>query len=216
MLARLLVRFYGPAGPWRRQILALAVRLEGGQMTSGSLRRLLRERYGVVVGPYSYGSLLEPGAADVGTTIGAYVSVGPGVRRFGAAHPLDDLTLHPYFYNPALGLVGAERDVERTPCVIGDDVWIGAGAVILPGCRRIGRGAVVGAGAVLTRDVPDYAVAVGNPARVIRTRLDETTRQRLADVDFAGSSPHELAAILAQIKSQTLRRPRGEADDRRG
>ena len=53
------------------------------------------------------------------------------------------------------------------PVVIGDFAWIGAGATVLPGVR-VGRHAVVGAGAVVTHDVPDYAVAVGNPARVTR------------------------------------------------
>jgi acetyltransferase-like isoleucine patch superfamily enzyme len=54
------------------------------------------------------------------------------------------------------------------PIVIGDGAWIGHGAVVLPGVR-IGRNAVVGANAVVTRDVPDRSVAVGQPARVVRT-----------------------------------------------
>lgn len=58
------------------------------------------------------------------------------------------------------------------PCAmtIGRDAWIGAHAVILPGVRSIGDGAVVGAGAMVTRDVPPYAVVVGNPARIVGTR----------------------------------------------
>ena len=50
---------------------------------------------------------------------------------------------------------------------IGDDVWIGAGAIILPGVT-IGEGAVVGAGAVVTKDIPPFAIVVGNPAKIIR------------------------------------------------
>ncbi|HDZ8876661.1 hypothetical protein J4G66_16215 [Aeromonas dhakensis] len=55
---------------------------------------------------------------------------------------------------------------------IGNDVWIGANAIILPGVT-IGDGAVVGAGAVVTRDVPDYAIVVGVPAKVIRQRFNK-------------------------------------------
>ena len=55
------------------------------------------------------------------------------------------------------------------PVVIEDDVWLGAGATVLDGVR-IGKGCVVGAGAVVTKDLPDYAIAVGTPAKVIKTR----------------------------------------------
>lgn len=59
---------------------------------------------------------------------------------------------------------------EMIPKTIADDVWIGARAVIMPQCRRIGRGAIVGAGAVVTRDVPAGSIVVGNPARVVGQR----------------------------------------------
>ncbi len=56
------------------------------------------------------------------------------------------------------------------PKIVGPDVWIGMRAVILPGCRRIGHGAVIGAGAVVSRDVPDFAIVAGSPARVVGQR----------------------------------------------
>lgn len=161
-------------------------------MTSLSLRTYLASRHDVVVGNYSYGSLLVPGMSDRGLKVGAYVSVGPNVRRFGAAHPLSSLSLHPYFYNPQLGLVGSERDVERTSCEIGDDAWIGAGVIILPGCRRVGVGAVVGAGSVVTKDVADFSIVVGNPARVIGKRLDERAQRLVSEPDFWSRSPEEV------------------------
>jgi maltose O-acetyltransferase len=58
---------------------------------------------------------------------------------------------------------------EKGPTIIGDDVWIGARAIILPGIR-VGSGAIIGAGAVVTKDVPDYAIIAGNPARLVRYR----------------------------------------------
>jgi maltose O-acetyltransferase len=60
---------------------------------------------------------------------------------------------------------------EISPVTISDDVWIGMRVIILPGVT-IGRGAIIGAGAVVTKDVPPYCVAVGNPARVVRNRLE--------------------------------------------
>lgn len=63
-----------------------------------------------------------------------------------------------------------QRNAGSTPLLIDGDVWIGSRAIILPGCRRIGHGAVVGAGAVVTKDVPDWAVVGGNPARIIKMR----------------------------------------------
>lgn len=198
-LGRLLGLVYGRI-PLSRVILALIVRLEGGEMRSSTLRLVLARHHGVRVGPHAYGSLLIPGMADSGTSIGAYASIGPGVRRFGAAHPLDAMSLHPYWYNPSLGYVGSAADVERTGCVIEPDVWIGANVIILPGCREIGHGAVIGAGAVVTRDIPAFAVAVGNPARVVATRLSAETRAALLNIDFEALSPEELKRVLLRVQ----------------
>lgn len=62
-----------------------------------------------------------------------------------------------------------EQDHVKQPIRVGDDVWIGANCTILKGVT-IGTGAVVGAGSVVVRDIPEYAVAVGNPARIVRRR----------------------------------------------
>lgn len=68
------------------------------------------------------------------------------------------------------GWVGEKRDEKKEQVMIGDDVWIGYGAVVLSG-TEIGRGAVIGAGAVVTHSIEPYAIAVGNPARVIGKRF---------------------------------------------
>lgn len=60
-------------------------------------------------------------------------------------------------------------DEKRTGITLGDDVWIGANSVVLPGVR-IGNGAVIGAGSVVTKNIPEYAIAVGNPAKIIKFR----------------------------------------------
>ena len=85
--------------------------------------------------------------------IGRFTLFGPAVQIYTATHPLDaDLRRKAEFCKP----------VE-----IGSDVWVGGGAIILPGVR-IGSRAVIGAGSVVTRDIPDDVLAAGNPCRVIR------------------------------------------------
>ena len=87
-------------------------------------------------------------------TIGDYVILGDSASIITCSHDIDD----PEWKFKPYGLV------------IEDYVWIATRAMILPSCRRIGRGAVIGAGAVVVRDVPPMAVVSGNPARVIRQR----------------------------------------------
>ncbi|WP_327213126.1 CatB-related O-acetyltransferase [Rhodococcus sp. Leaf278] len=171
-------------------------------MFSLTLREVLQRDYGVVAGSYSYGSLMQPGYADIHTVIGRYVSIGPGVRRIGAAHPLTDFSMHPFWYNSALGFVDKNSDVERTACVIEHDCWIGANTLILPGCRRIGVGSVIGAGSVVTRDIPDFAIAVGNPARVIRQRFEPADAQRILESRYWELEPARVKDLLATFRDR--------------
>lgn len=66
--------------------------------------------------------------------------------------------------------IGSEGELPSTPLEICEDVWIGARSIILPGCERIGAHSIIGAGSVVTHDVPDYAIVAGNPAKIIRMR----------------------------------------------
>jgi len=110
-----------------------------------------------------------------GTVIGRYVSMAQGVKIFTRNHPSDRLSMHPFFYNNHLGYV-ADDTIDATSCCIGHDAWLGDSAIITPRCNRIGVGAIVGAGSVVTKDVPDFAVVAGNPAKLIRFRFDEETQ----------------------------------------
>ena len=157
----------------RRLLIRVLCAREGGAMRSATVRRLMEEVHGVTIGAHSYGCL-DPVRFPPGTRIGRYVSIGPGVWAFRRNHPSDRLSMHPYFYHPSFG-AEPNADVPTEPLTIEAGSWLGAGVVILPGCRRIGRGAVVAAGAVLTRDVPDYAIIGGNPARLIRYRFSEAS-----------------------------------------
>jgi virginiamycin A acetyltransferase len=159
----------------------LCLRLEGGAMYSQSWRHILREHHEVQIGRYSYGDILRPGVMPEGSRVGAYCSVGTQLIVRRRDHPLDRAILHPFFYNAALGLVAADTIVANAdnPLVIGNDVWIADRVTILSGCRTIGNGAVLAAGAVVTHDVPAYAVVAGVPARVLRMRFDAKTAAEL-------------------------------------
>jgi maltose O-acetyltransferase len=85
--------------------------------------------------------------------IGDFTLFGPAVQIYTAMHPLDAV---------------ARRGKEfGKPVAVGSDVWVGGGAIICPGVT-IGSRAVIGAGSVVTRDIPDDVFAAGNPCRVIR------------------------------------------------
>lgn len=95
-------------------------------------------------------------------TIDDYLLMGEDVLFLGGGHNMERTDI-PMGHQGGVGK-------ELTPLHIAGDVWIGARVIILPGCRRIGHGAVIGAGSVVTKDVPDWAVVGGNPARIIRFR----------------------------------------------
>jgi hypothetical protein len=196
--AQVLARLYRfLPGRMRGAARRLITRLEGGEMLSSSLRTVMQKHHGIEVGLHSYGCF-DP-ARFSWCTIGRYVSVGPGARCFRRNHPTDRLSQHPYFFNTKLGMSDDET-MPFMPLEISDDVWIGANAMVLPGCSRIGRGAIVGAGAVVTRDVPDYAVVAGNPARIIRDRFPAEIKQILHETGWWKRPRKDLASALPLLQ----------------
>ena len=93
----------------------------------------------------------------------------------------------------------AKDMLERPPLEIGHDVWIGANAIILPGVSRIGNGAVIGAGSVVTKDVGPYEIVAGNPARAIRMRFDERQIAALESSRRWELDRHELADRIGEL-----------------
>lgn len=143
------------------------------EMKSRFLRHAFKQGYDIEVGDFSYGCF-DRDRFTPHMTIGRYCSFSRSCRRVNANHALGFLSLHPYFYNTKFGVVTKEQ-VERSHCQIGDDVWVGHNAVILPTVTSIGRGAVIAAGAIVTKNVPSYSIVAGVPAKVISKRFNEVT-----------------------------------------
>jgi acetyltransferase-like isoleucine patch superfamily enzyme len=138
-----------------------------------ALREMFAKRFEVEVGLYSYGCF-DRWRVPRRTRIGRYCSFAKTVRILDANHPVEAMTTHPFLYEAKFGVVAEDR-IDPPWLHIGDDVWLGHNAIITPGCKAIGRGAIIGAGAVVTRDVPAYTVMAGLPAKPLRSRFDSDT-----------------------------------------
>jgi acetyltransferase-like isoleucine patch superfamily enzyme len=114
--------------------------------------------------------------------IGSFCAISWDLTINAVHHPLTHLTIHAFPYIREYGAAKSDTRVhERVK--IGHDVWIGANSVIMPGIT-VGNGAVIAANAVVTKDVPDYAVVGGVPAKIIKYRFDEKTIERLLKIKW--------------------------------
>ena len=158
------------------------------------VREYLRKKRKVEVGAYSYGGCMSPGFNIGGeVVVGRYCSIANNVHYFGANHPLEYISTSAYFYNKKFGL--DVKDVPRSKLVIGNDVWIGYGTLITMNCKTIGNGAVIGAGSVVTHDVPPYAVVAGNPARIIKYRFTEEEREKIEKTAWWKFLPNQIMNV---------------------
>ncbi|MBQ0126568.1 MAG: CatB-related O-acetyltransferase [Bacteroidales bacterium] len=137
------------------------------------------------IGEYSY---CAPNVDLEHAKVGRYCSIGKRCIIGAASHSIDHLSTSPVFtqQHNRLGVSFTERDLFKTAYKttnIGNDVWIGSCAIVLSGVN-VGDGAVVGAGAVVTKDVPPYAVVGGVPAKIIRYRFKEDTIASLQQMQW--------------------------------
>ncbi|MDP6904177.1 MAG: CatB-related O-acetyltransferase [Verrucomicrobiota bacterium] len=174
------------------------------------------------VGRYSY---IGSGTIFGDVRIGRFCSIAGDFSIISGDHPLDYLSTHPFAYNNEIfGDDPEYRNIDfkinrpipkpSPPLEIGNDVWIGSRAIILKKVRSIGNGAVIGAGAIVTKDIPAYAVVGGNPARILKYRFDEATICKLEDLrwwelplcqikhlDF--SNPYDCISRLEEIRKNS-------------
>lgn len=139
-----------------------------------------------------------------GTTleIGAYCSISRNVQIFlGGNHRTNWVSSFPFpkFYPELAGLIPS-FGVTKGDVIIGSDVWLCRNCTIMSGVK-IGHGAVVATGAIVTKDVPPYAIVAGNPAKVIKYRFEQTTIEQLlasAWWDWPENEIREIAPIMCK------------------
>jgi phosphonate metabolism protein (transferase hexapeptide repeat family) len=136
------------------------------------------------MGDYSY--VVNDGQITY-TTIGKFCSIAAMTRINPGNHPMHRATQAHFTYRASAYFPGESDDADffawrrEHHCTIGHDVWLGHGAIVLPG-RNIGTGAVIAAGAIVTKDVAPYTIVAGNPARPVRRRFSEAVEDGLMDL----------------------------------
>ena len=145
--------------------------------------------------------------------LGKFCALAEGVRFImnGANHKLSGFSTYPFsiFGNGWEKVMPKPEELPyKGDTVVGNDVWIGYRALILPGVR-IGDGAIIAAGSVVTRDVPPYTVVGGNPASPIRARFPENTVRALLDIAWWSWDADKITRNLGAIVSADLDALRG-------
>lgn len=170
----------------------------------GQARFLLRyPHYSIGIGSYGL-PIVHDWNEGATLRIGAYTSIAEQVEIFlGGHHRTEWVTTYPF---PAMIDEVAEIPgyaFSRGDVVIGNDVWLCTGAVILSGVT-VGDGAVVAAGAVVTRDVAPYSIVAGNPARHIRWRFSESIREALLAAKWWHWPESEIRQVSKLLCSERL------------
>ena len=139
-----------------------------------------------------FGSYIGKNSSIVSARVGKYSCIGPYVRITSGIHPTDMVSMHPAFFSTrkqaGFTYVDEQKIDEKVNrkeyyTSIGNDVWIGDSAILIQGVT-VGDGAVIAAGAVVTKDVPPYAVVAGVPAKIIRYRFSEEEIKKLLEIKW--------------------------------
>ncbi len=170
-----------------------------GQYCEVGARTSLAE---VTMGDYSY---VVNDSDIIYTTIGKFANIAAHTRINPGQHPLDRASMHHFQYRSRMyGFGDDDRDFfdwrRSQPVTIGHDVWVGHGAVIMGGVS-IATGAVIGSHAVVTRDVPAYAIVIGSPARLLRYRFEDTIQASLQRICWWDWSHEQLSTSLKDFRS---------------
>ncbi|HCR98458.1 MULTISPECIES: CatB-related O-acetyltransferase [Halomonas] len=135
--------------------------------------------------------------------VGRYCSIAPGVELSDQDHPLDRLSTHSFTFKEHAKKLAEKHNKKilvhgfktlKEPPEIGNDVWIGKDALIKRGVR-VGNGVVIAQRSIVTKDVPDYAIVAGSPAKIIRFRFDENLISRMNSINWWNYSYFDFADI---------------------
>ena len=130
----------------------------------------------------------------VNCEVGAFCSIANNVMIGGARHPMEWVSMSPVFYAGRDSITkkfSTHNKGNGISTSIGNDVWIGEYALIKAGVR-IGDGAVIGMGSVVTKDIPPYAIAAGSPAKIIRKRFDDNIIDKLLNIKWWNFNEEQL------------------------
>ncbi|NTJ67203.1 acetyltransferase [Agrobacterium rhizogenes] len=158
------------------------------------------------LGDFSY---LGPRCIVGDATIGKFCAIAAEVRIGAPNHPMDRPSMHRFTYCPEYYSADAVRDHaffdrrKQDRAVIGNDVWIGHGVIVLPGVK-VGDGAVLAAGAVVTKDVQPYTIVGGIPAKFIRERFTRTIAERLTSIAWWNWPFETIMERLADFQSSDI------------
>lgn len=156
------------------------------------------------IGPGTYGDLTVRFCEGAVLRIGSYTSIASNVQVFlGGEHRVDWITTYPFnvFWDKARRIKGHPK--SKGDVLIGSDVWIGTDVIILSGVK-IGDGAVIGARAIVTRDIPPYAIAAGNPARIIKYRFTPDVVDKLLAVQWWNWPRDKIEKALPDLLSNNI------------
>lgn len=148
------------------------------------------------IGKYTY---LGKNVYITKTTIGRYCSIANNVSIGMGEHIIEDISTNILFYqqNP--------YDIlTQKPCTIKNDVWIGVDSIIRRGVT-IGNGAIIGANSFVNRDIPDFAIACGNPARIIRYRFSKEVQKKILESAWWEKDLLQAQKIIQELKHDIYR-----------
>ncbi|MGP8153993.1 MAG: CatB-related O-acetyltransferase [Smithella sp.] len=200
-LNKILYRLYALNNRRLRDIIqSIISNNEGGAVRSKTLRKIFHDYHDITIGMYSYGGCFDLHNIPAGTVIGRYCSFARNVYILSGNHPFTNKSMHPFFYSPYFGYVD-ELSITRTKLVIENDIWIGQNAIILPSVNRIENGAVIAAGAVVSKNVPPFAIVAGNPAKIIKYRFSQQVIDQITQSAWWEKDINEIKENHDEFKS---------------